>query len=170
MKKKKILGAVVALFLVAFALVGLSAKSASAIRTVEAPAAKACVGKVKTKVAHYGDWRFVADTHYRDCAGSSIFDKYVVSILRTNGVKCGDGPGTITEWRINPNVIGWYNPALKTVSCINDSRLNITWNPATGVVVNDSAPSNERCIAANVGVGKNNWPDDSFSIPSSCMP
>lgn len=151
----------------ALAFAGTPAQAAPATST--APAAKVCSPVIKSAVAHYGDWRFVADTHYRDCAGSSIFDKYVVSILRTDGVRCGDGAGTITEWRINPNVIGWYNPGNKTVACINDNRLNITWNPSSGVVISDSAPENERCIGAPVGVGKNNWPDDSFSIPSRCV-
>lgn len=151
-------------------VVALTAPPASAQPVEVAVAkAKACQPMIRSAVAHYGDWRFVADVHYRNCVGSSIFDKYVVSILRTNGVTCGDGPGTITEWRVNPNVIGWYNPGNKDLACINGNRLNVTWKPSSGVVINDSAPENERCIGAPVGVGKNNWPDDSFSIPSRCV-
>lgn len=112
-----------------------------------------------------GQYIFRPNMYWHACGDRAIFDKYVVQISRANG-DCGE----VRSWRVNPNIIGNYNPGEQTRYCQDDDAVDVmTWNPEYGKTIYPSDPANEKCLGAHVTIDINNWPDQHYDLTSLCV-
>lgn len=102
---------------------------------------------------------------------------YRVTINRTSGPSCGHTPTSnyIDDWRVNPNVLGTWNPGEKEKEC--EASLVFTWGIWDNITLSSptvtwvfpSTPSNERCLGSHVTAVFGAYPDTTGDTPSLCL-
>lgn len=97
----------------------------------------------------------------------ALYDKTVITVAEQSG-----GCGVTYGWRVNPNRIAGYDGGTKGSTCTNSDPVDTyTWNPTSLYKVYSTSPSNEKCLGASVlEDNRGGWADDSFNLPSHCIP
>lgn len=164
MNKFKIAIAALVMALVAALLVGLTQKSASAANCSTFDNSKSA-----NRYAPYGtinaDWRLYVWLTYRDCSNGFEARQYRMKIVPYNPGDCFKLRG----WRVNPNLIGNYNPGTRKRGCDGDSEQEIVWNLYQERIPFGS-DAHERCIGAKVTMDIRLADDKHFDMPSLCVP
>lgn len=153
--------------------IGLSASPASAA------GCSTFLSKQNSAYHHYGDgtWLFQAAVGYQICSTTTgdqyaKINEYKVGITLVS-TGCGGGTvGTfghpITGWRVNPDALGAWDAATKTVS--NCSPGVISFSGVAGTIVWQSSPSNIRCVSGHATPMIKLWPDGApATIPNLCV-
>ena len=111
------------------------------------------------------EWRVYVWLWWRHCTNGLEARQYRVKFVPVNPGNCF----RIDEWRVNPNIIGNYNPGTRILNCDGDDPKTATWDLHQEFVPNGSNAS-DRCLGAKVTVGIIGASDSSFQVPSLCVP
>lgn len=111
------------------------------------------------------EWRLYVWVWWTDCTRGFEARQYRAKFVPANPGNCF----RISEWRVNPNIIGDYNPGTRKIPCDGDSSRQATWNLWQTFVPHGSDKS-KRCLGAKVTVGIIGARDQSFQAPSLCLP
>ena len=125
--------------------------------------------KSASKVVPYGtanaEWRVYVWLWWRHCDKGLIAEQYRVTFSPADKGNCF----RINEWRVNPNIIGDYNPGTRNIDCDGQNDETATWNLHNTSVPNNSDAS-KRCLGAKVIVSVRFAKDPNFKLPSLCLP
>lgn len=114
---------------------------------------------------HAGWYEVWGQLNYYACGTHANVDIYRVWIDNTQG-RCG----WVDFWRVNPNIIGGWNPGEKSTNCNDESTDLLVWDAGLNAVgIEPSDPSNERCIGGSIEKDINNHPNDTYSVPTVCV-
>lgn len=118
------------------------------------------------------DFRFQGQVDFRFCSDSNgTFAK--VSEYRVVGdVSRSGGCGNVELFRVNPNVLNWWNPVAKEKSCGGTWQKVWSWTPDSTcdcVNVYPSLPENERCIGSVVTLENVRAFDENKNVPTICV-
>jgi hypothetical protein len=173
--KNKIMGLLASLACIA----GMLTVGIATAAPASAASCSTFLGKSNAGYYNYGDgtWHIKADVGYQICSTTTgdayaKINQYFVTI---NRVSTGCGGGTvptfghqINGWRVNPDVLGAWNPGTKELNSCSPGV--ITFSPG-GAIVWANSPSNIRCISGTAAPKINAWPDGGFeaTIPNICV-
>lgn len=117
-------------------------------------------------------WGYEAKVYYRLCTDqlNRIYAKAEQYFVY--GDAGSQGCTHMLAQDVNPNVIGGWNPGMKTSPKCNDvggKHWALTWNAPAGHSVYPSAPSADRCLGAVVTMDFSNIADRTRTLPSLCI-
>lgn len=143
----------------------------SAVELAKADPQRRCYGysvKGKGKKVPYGtvnaEWRVLVYLEYRPCDTGSYAERYVVNFIPVDKGRCF----RIVEWKVNPNVIGNYNPGTKNLRCSGQIKITEIWD-LKSTWVYKGLPENQKCLGGVVTVNVFGAKDPKFSLPSLCL-
>lgn len=114
---------------------------------------------------HAGWYEVWGQLNYYACGTHANVDVYRVWIQNNSG-RCG----WVDYWRVNPNIIGGWNPGEKSTNCNDDATDLLVWDAGLNAVgIEPSDPSEDRCIGGNIEKDINNHPNDTYSVPTVCV-
>lgn len=109
---------------------------------------------------------------YKDCDGFDLIAGIIVTLTKENGRCSASELNHINNYDFNPNVLGSWNAATRTIDCNSGQDIyNIGFvAPGDGVRVNSNDSSSERCIGVavqiDIGPVKNDY---NGTVPSVCF-
>lgn len=145
-------------------IMAISSTAEAAGCTYKSKYTEAYIHSMDADGGNAGLYAFRATMWYSSCTTHAYFHKYTMQISEMSGV-CGE----TRSWKVNPNVIGTYNPGEQQRYCQNDDPVDVmTWDPAS-IKIPYYAPDNEKCLGAIVTLDNPYNPDLQYSYPSLCV-
>ena len=111
------------------------------------------------------NWRVYVWLWWRNCTNGLEARQYRVMFAPTDPGHCY----RLNEWRVNPNIIGNYNPGTRYIDCDGNDDRQATWDLHQEFIPNGSDAS-KRCLGAQVTASITLANDQTFGLPSLCVP